>query len=216
MKKTICYILTLLPLAVTVIALPFLPEKIPAHYGMNGQVTRWGSKYETLFLPVIIILFGLFMMLAIRSAAKKEAGGTNNEKVGILATLLSLGIFNIMTLFFLYTDFCQVEDLSVTFADHGRVLFGLWGIFMILIGNVMPKLRRNSLIGLRTKWSMKNEVTWKKSQFAGGVSFIIAGVAIIFICAAVPDIDYLLWSVWILGILLVADIFITYKIAKKY
>ena len=44
-KKILCYILTFLPLVVTMIALPFLPEQIPAHYGMDNQVTRWGSKY---------------------------------------------------------------------------------------------------------------------------------------------------------------------------
>ena len=40
-------ILMLLPLIAVVVAYPFLPDKIPAHYGMNNQVTRWGNKSET-------------------------------------------------------------------------------------------------------------------------------------------------------------------------
>ena len=39
-------ILMLLPLIAVVVAYPFLPDKIPAHYGMNNQVTRWGNKSE--------------------------------------------------------------------------------------------------------------------------------------------------------------------------
>ena len=35
--------LMLLPLILTLAALPHLPEEIPAHYGFSGQVDRWGS-----------------------------------------------------------------------------------------------------------------------------------------------------------------------------
>lgn len=45
-KKKIVYILMYLPLVVALIALPYLPEKIPAHYGFDNQVDRWGSKSE--------------------------------------------------------------------------------------------------------------------------------------------------------------------------
>ena len=48
-KKWLYFILMLLPLAVSLIALPFLPSQIPAHYGADNQVTRWGSKYEARF-----------------------------------------------------------------------------------------------------------------------------------------------------------------------
>ncbi len=42
-KKTVFYGLMFLPLISALIALQFLPEQIPAHYGLNNQVTRWGS-----------------------------------------------------------------------------------------------------------------------------------------------------------------------------
>ena len=60
-QKTIFYILMFLPLPVTLISLVFLPDQIPAHYGSDNQVTRWGSKYETLLFPVVTIIFGLFI-----------------------------------------------------------------------------------------------------------------------------------------------------------
>ena len=60
-----------------------------------------------------------------------------------------------------------------------QLVFGIIGMLMIVIGNLMPKLRMNAMIGLRTHWSMKNEVTWKKSQHIGGISFIIGGIIII-------------------------------------
>ena len=61
-----------LPLAVVLIALQFLPELIPAHYDMNNQVTRWGSKYETLIFPVITVLFGYFMLAMVSYPQNKK------------------------------------------------------------------------------------------------------------------------------------------------
>ncbi len=74
-KKTVYYILMYLPLVVSLIALPHLPEKIPAHYGVDNQVDRWGSKYEVLLFPVISILMGYFLLGMAKLAAKKEEHG---------------------------------------------------------------------------------------------------------------------------------------------
>ncbi len=84
-KKVIFYSLMFLPLAVVLIALQFLPEQIPVHYDMNNQVTRWGSKYETLIFPVITILFGYFMLGMAKFSAKQEENGSNNENVCIVS-----------------------------------------------------------------------------------------------------------------------------------
>ena len=100
-RKMILYILMLLPLVVTAAALPFLPDEIPAHYGADNQVTRWGSKYETLVFPAITIIFGLVMLGIGKYAAKQEREGDNNEKLSLLAGIMGLVIFNAMTLYFL-------------------------------------------------------------------------------------------------------------------
>ena len=46
----------------------------------------------------------------------------------------------------------------------------------------MPKLKRNSIIGLRTPWSMKNVVVWKKSQRFCGILFMLSGIIILILC----------------------------------
>ena len=153
-KKVIFYSLMFLPLAVVLIALQFLPEQIPAHYDMNNQVTRWGSKYETLIFPVITILFGYFMLGMAKFSAKQEENGSNNENVCIVAGIVSLALFNAMTGYFLYADFNSIENLSSIALDINQLLFGLLGVAMIILGNIMPKLRMNSVVGLRTVWSI--------------------------------------------------------------
>lgn len=205
-----------LPLFAVLISLQFLPDQIPAHYGISGEVDRWGSKYETLIFPGITIVFGLFMLVITKYASKQEKHGTNNQKIGIITGTLMLLLFNIMTFYFLYTDFNKVENLTSLIIDPSQLIFITLGIIIIILGNIMPKLKMNSMIGLRTTWSMKNEITWKKSQHFGGISFIIVGLLIIIANLFIyPPISILL-SLTILVASLPIDIYYTYKIAKKY
>ena len=214
-KRIMFYGLMALPLVVVLVALQFLPEQIPAHYDFNNQVTRWGSKYETLIFPIFIVIFGLFMLGMARYSAKQEEGGKNNENVCIIAGIAVLLLFNAMTGYFLYTDFNKVENLSSVALDVNQLIFGILGISMIIIGNIMPKARMNSVMGLRTSWSMKNEITWKKSQRFGGISFIIGGIAIVVVCFLNRGIACFWWTMGIFALLLVVDVCYTYKISRK-
>ena len=213
-KKTVCYILMYLPLVVALIALPNLPEKIPAHYGFDNQVDRWGSKYEALLFPIISILMGYFLLGMARLAMKKEEHGENNKNITIIMGILVLILFNALNVYSLYTSFNKVENLSFVSLDIGQLAFGIIGILMIVTGNIMPKLRMNSMIGLRTHWSMKNEVTWKKCQHIGGISFIIGGIIIIGICIVMKGTPCLLSVLGVWAILIVIDVLLTYRIAK--
>ena len=40
------FIITILPLVVTVCLLPFTSSKVPLHYDALGNINRWGSKIE--------------------------------------------------------------------------------------------------------------------------------------------------------------------------
>lgn len=213
-KKIVFYGLMFLPVIIALIALQFLPEQIPAHYGLNNQVTRWGSKYEALIIPIVTVVLGYFFLGIAKIAAKREENGNNNENVCIVAGIVTLIIFNTMTGYALYTGFNKIENLSTNKFDVNQLLFGILGIAMIIIGNIMPKLRMNAVTGLKTRWGMKNEATWKKSQRFGGISYIIGGIAIVVICFFVKGIYCFLSALGVIAILLVIDVFYTYKIAQ--
>lgn len=215
-KKNVFYILMFLPLTAVLIALPFLPEQIPAHYGFDGQVTRWGSKYETLIFPAMTVLLGVIMFALAKFSSKQEENGSNNEKVCLAAGIASMALMNAMTAYFLYTDFCAVQNLSAMALDMNQLIFGLLGISMVILGNIMPKLRMNSAAGLRTVWSMKNDVTWKKSQRFGGISFIAGGAAIVIMCFFSKGAACFLWAMVILAVLVAVDVSYTYALSKKY
>lgn len=214
-KKTAYYILMYLPLAIVLIALPYLPEKIPAHYGLDNQVDRWGSKYEALLFPAITLLLGYFTLMMAKLAEKQEKYGKNNKRVTLIMGAFVLILFNALNVYSLYASFHKIENLSSVSLDLGQLIFGIIGVLMIVTGNIMPKLRMNSVIGLRTHWSMKNEVTWKKCQHIGGISFIVGGIMIIGICIAMRGTPCLLSVSGVWAILIITDVFLTYRVAKK-
>ena len=164
-KKTLYFVLMFLPLIITLVALPFLPEQIPAHYNFAGEIDRWGSKYEALLFPATTILMGFFMLWMAKIAAKQEESGSNNEKI-VFYTGMGISLwFTAMHTFSLYKAFAAAGSMGYSVeADINRIFCILLGISLVIIGNFMPKLRNNSIIGLRTPWSMKNDTVWKKCQ----------------------------------------------------
>ena len=178
-SKVLYVVLMALPLAVTLIVLGFLPGQVPAHYGPDFQVDRWGSKYELLLLPGFTVLIGLLLLFFGRLAARQEGTGQNNAKVAVTAGLLCMALFNALTYYFLYTAWAQVTDLSAVPVGVEQVAFGCMGALLLVAGNLNPKLRNNSLMGLRTPWSRKNDRVWKKCQRFGGVSLMLAGAALV-------------------------------------
>lgn len=216
---TLYIILMFLPLIAVVVAYPFLPDQIPAHYGMDNQVTRWGNKSETFIFPVITLFFGFFMYIAAKGAAEQEKNGNgtgkSNSTITFIAGILSIIVFDILTLYFLYADLHQVENLNDVPFSLTKILFGLLGIFLIVFGNIMPKLKRNSLIGLRTSWSMKNDVVWKKSQRFCGILFMLSGVVILILCFLLEGTLLTVLSLVLLITSTIVSVVYSYYVAKK-
>ena len=216
-KKVLYFVLMFVPLMITLVALPLLPETIPAHYNFEGEIDRFGSKYETLIFPLCTVLMGVFMLRMAKFAAKQEENGSNNEKA-VFYTGMGISVwFTIMHCWSLYKAFAAAGSMSYSDpVDINQIFCILFGIGMVIIGNFMPKLRTNSVIGLRTVWSMKNETTWKKSQFFGGVSFIVCGI---FIIAAGLFLEGIAAMFAALGLLItdtIVCVIYSYKVAKKY
>ncbi|MDR2866428.1 MAG: DUF1648 domain-containing protein [Methanomassiliicoccaceae archaeon] len=66
-------ILSFLPMMITLAVLPFLPDTIPAHYSISGEVDRWGSRYESLILPAIAAALGMFLVLVTKASYSMDS-----------------------------------------------------------------------------------------------------------------------------------------------
>ena len=185
MRKTL-WVLAILPLAVTAFVLQFMPDKIPAHYNFAGEIDRWGSKYESFIYPIVVIAMAIFWECLCSYYRKKSksvedekqrAEAANNVKVIGIAAISTAVLFNILHYISLYKA-CTSSTLSVANVelDSIKITCILMGILFVFLGNVLPKTKLNSTIGLRCTYSMYNDVTWSKSNRFGGFALVIVGV----------------------------------------
>jgi uncharacterized membrane protein len=201
MKKlySALYAVLLICVIGTVVFLILSPDRIPVHYNYAGEVDRIGSKYENLIWPGFAVGMGVFFLLMARIPRKK--GEKTNEKVLMIAGVCTLIFFTLLGFYFMQKALRYDPQAApqVSFDDLNRFVSVGIGALLVVLGNIMPKMRRNALFGLRTKWSMENDNVWQKSQRFGGITSVIAGFTMIILALLIPGI----WNVLVMTIVIV-------------
>ena len=169
------YALIWLSLAIAIVALVILPDRIPAHYNAAGQVTRWGSKLESLIFPALYIPFG-YLMAVIAKWTGKRTGSWPSERLTMLCNFGCFAFLEAMQVYFLYTSLQQVENLNAVPLDYWKITGVGTGVILASVGNYMPKVKKPGPVGLRFPWIMDNEETWRKCQRFGGWARTVGGV----------------------------------------
>ena len=93
------YVLTFLPLAMVLTAFPFVPDPMPAHFSLSGEVNRWGSRYELFLMPVISAITGAIMIWATKFSEKND---DHAGRMMFFATLITMIILIAATAFILF------------------------------------------------------------------------------------------------------------------
>jgi len=214
MKKlySALYAVLLICVIGTVIFLILSPDRIPVHYNFAGEVDRIWSKYENLIWPGFAIGLGVFFLLMARIPRKK--GEKTNEKVLMIAGVCTLIFFTLLGFYFMLKALRYDPKAAplVSYDDVNRFVNIGIGALLVVLGNIMPKMRRNSLFGLRTKWSMSNDNVWQKSQRFGGIASVIAGFFMIILALFVPGI----WNILVMTIAIVICLILCIVASHRY
>lgn len=185
-SKKIMWIISVIPLILTGIAIQFMPDSVPMHYDMSGKIDRYGSKYENIIFPIFILLITLFWQIFIiyyekkaltASTDKERHEAASNAKCLIIVSISTSIVFGIMQCFILFGSYFEATKNSTHASiDIAKVSCILLGVLYIILGNYMPKTKKNGTIGVRISWSMYNDVTWAKSNHFGAIALIITGL----------------------------------------
>ena len=216
MRKKWIKILTFLPLILAIIAVAFMDKKIPIHYDTAGNVDRWGSRYEIFILPLATFLMSGFLLWMQKFAAKQEDYGDNNEKYIDLTIISCLIIFNVINIMIIYSGLAKLERFEFKGISFAQLILGLNGLLFIFLGNKMPKLKRNEFAGMRTKWSMANNLVWKKSQRSAGIILILMGIIFMIFPLISKLENAFIYLLIITALCVIAMILSSYIIYKKY
>jgi uncharacterized membrane protein len=164
-------------LAGTMVAYPQLPSVIPIHWGAHGEVNGWGPKWSLFVLGpgLMTFLVLVFAALPYLSPQKFEVDSFRATYLYIMAAVIALMAYVHLLIL--------LNDLGSKINMTKSVLGGVC-LLIVLLGNVMGKVRRNFFVGIRTPWTIANEQVWNathrfaaKTMFAGGVAALVLTLA---------------------------------------
>jgi len=167
-KKILSVILAVAPLLMVLSVYSELPAQVPMHWGIDGNVDRYGDKAE-LFLLAGISIFTLVLMYGLPKIDPKK--GNYERFQGAYEWI----ILWIMAFFAIIMGLTLLETMNPGRFDIGRVICSMVGVLFIAMGNMMPKVKRNFFTGVKTPWSLSNDVVWNKTHRLGGKCFVFGG-----------------------------------------
>ena len=195
MKKAM-WTIALIALVGTAAFLPFLPETVPVHFDAYWQPDRWGSRLELLLLPVLLLICAGVMAAVLDRLEKKATdGGDDKARAGAGTNAKALGIAGVsmiavLALIQVWLLFRIHRAAAVGYETAGvldRLPFMLVGIIHIVLGNIMPKTRRNGVIGFRVTWTLYSDETWRRTHRFGGYVLAAAGILLVIAAALIPS-----------------------------
>ncbi len=159
----------LVSVAVGIYFHPLMPERMAFHWNLEGRVDGYVSKFWGLsFGPLLSIGIYLLFLGIPRIDPMKE----NIEKLGKYYDGLTVALI----LFLFYLHLLTLSwNLALQFGMI-QALAPALGFLFYYLGVVTDHVRMNWFIGIRTPWTLNNEVVWRKTHKIGAKLFKACGV----------------------------------------
>jgi len=166
-KLIISSLVILLPMFAGLIFWDRLPQLVPVHWGIDGSVDSMGGRGFVVFgIPLIMLALHIVCLLitAIDPGNRKQS----NKAISIIfwitpaVTLVVTGIMHLVA-----------TGREVNAASW---LAALLGINFLVLGNYMPKYRRNATMGIKIKWTLESEANWNATHRFAGKLWVAIGL----------------------------------------
>ena len=186
---------------------PHLPDKVPLHWNINGEIDRYGNKAELIIIPILLPLLIYIVFLVIPKIDPKNKLNKMGNKLQSLKALLTI-ITSIIALFILYS--VKIQNLP----NPNYSILGI-GVLFVILGNYFKTIQPNYFIGIKTPWTLENETIWKETHRMAGKLWLIGGLVVIFTSLVLDNKSNLTLFLIITGIITVIPIVYSYLLFKK-
>lgn len=148
---------------------PLLPEQMPMHWNLQGQIDNYIPKNIAVWLlPLTTLVIFILMQALPFIDPKKEKYNLFAKEWDIIKTGFVLFMTYLQFVVFYIAIHPQIQMMPLMF-------IGLGAIF-ILIGNYLSKIRQNFFIGIKLPWTLADEDNWNKTHRFASWCFVIAGI----------------------------------------
>jgi uncharacterized membrane protein len=153
----------------TVALYPSLPDKIPIHWDIHGDIDGWGAKGWAVFLlPGASLIFAMLMVAGPWLSPRQYSPETFLETWNFLMVMC-------ISLFWFLQGICLQAALNPDM-NMGRALVAGMFVFFAILGNMLGKVRRNFWMGVRTPWTLASDTVWVSTHRIAARLMVAAGV----------------------------------------
>ena len=205
-KKLVLYtsILILLPTLIGCVFWFQLPEKMPTHFNLLGQADGYDYKMFAIFglPPLMLLMHWLILFLMIK-----------DPKSSNISSKIQLLIYWIIP-FVSCLSMISIYGVSLGYSMMSGILAQIFmGVIMIVIGNYLPKTRRNYIIGIRLPWTLENDENWSKTHRLAGKIWVLGGL-LLFLNSFVQIYVYWVFFLTLLLVVLMPGVY-SYQLSKS-
>lgn len=162
-------IVIILPILAGLILWNQLPDQIPSHWNMAGQIDGWSSKpFAVVGLPLILLAAQWLCVLGTLADPKRES---HSNKVFHLV----LWIIPVLSALLHTVIYMVALGMEVRVE---RVITVFMGLLFTIIGNYLPKCKQNYTIGIKLPWTLNSEENWNKTHRLAGRLWVVCGILI--------------------------------------
>lgn len=159
----------LIPIVIGLALWNKLPEQVPFHWDINGNVDQWASKTTSVVLmPSILLAFHWLCVLMSSIDPKSKSYHPSTIRLVLwICPMISL----------LLSALVYTHALGYGLRVETVMPLFMGALFMI-IGNLLPKMRQSYTMGIKLPWTLNNEENWNKTHRFAGKLWVAGGVVI--------------------------------------
>ena len=166
-KLILTSIVMLIPSAIGLPLWNRLPEQIPSHWDINGDIDAWSSKGFAVFgFPSILLAVHWLCVLA--SSTDPRHKNYHPKMLALVLWICPVIALVLSTL---------VYTTALGYPIKVEIIMPLLvGLMFIVVGNLLPKCRQSYTLGIKLPWTFASEENWNKTHRFSGKLWVIGGV----------------------------------------
>jgi uncharacterized membrane protein len=170
----------------TAVAWSSAPDRIPVHWGIDGQVDRYGGKFEGLMVAPLIGL-GIYLLLLVvpRIDPRRAHYAAFAGPYAVLRTAAVGMTFALDVMIQLI-----IRGRAITVNAFVSVALGA---LLLIVGRYLPTLKSNWFVGVRTPWTLSSEESWRRTHVLAGWLMAASGAIVLAAAALAPHLIF--WAI---------------------
>ena len=206
--RRLIWLIMLLPAVYLAIVWTGIPQTVPMHFDLKGNVDQYGTKTDLLIMTAVLTGLNMLLYLVILNIYKidpKKYAAQNKERLQRIGFSVSLYLAAVLAML-IYV--ISTNHITIVM----KFVFVAMGLLFALIGNNMYNLKPNYFAGMRLPWTLENEDNWRATHHVAGRLWFFGGFVIALLAFVLNE----QWSVYSTFIALSFLIFIPVIYSYRY